>query len=111
MRAIAVLLQAIVNQEPLPGTEHALLIADSMLSPAMFIGGVLLWRKRALGYVVGLGLLFQASMLFVGLIVLLLIQPILTDAPILLGDVLVIAIMSLISFVPLGWYARGVLSA
>jgi hypothetical protein len=55
-----------------------------------------------------LGLLFQASMLFIGLIAFLLIQPVLTDAPFSLTDVLVVAVMGLVCFVPFGLFVRGV---
>jgi hypothetical protein len=61
--------------------------------------------------VAGLGLLFQASMLFVGLIFLLLLQPFLTAAPFAPVDVIVVSILGLICFVPLGLFARGVVNA
>lgn len=85
-------------------------VADLLLAPAWAIGGLLLWRRRALGYASGLGLLFQASMLFVGVILVVLLQPLLTGAPLALGDVLVLLVMGLVCFVPFGLFVRGVLS-
>lgn len=57
-----------------------------------------------------LGLLFQVSMLFVGLIVLLLVQPMITDAPFVLVDLAVILILGSVCFVPLALFVRGVVS-
>jgi hypothetical protein len=71
----------------------------------------LLWRKQALGYVAGAGLLFQTSMLFVGLILVLLLQPLLTNAPFALADVLVVLAMGLIAFIPFGLFLRGLARA
>jgi hypothetical protein len=75
------------------------------------VGGALLWRRQALGYVAGAGLLFQASMLFIGLIVFLLLQPALTGAPFALADVVVIAIFGLVCFVPFALFTRGLVKA
>jgi hypothetical protein len=74
---------------------------------ALIIGGVMLWRRKALGYVVGTGLLFNLSMLFVGLLAVMLLQPLLTDAPFSATDVMVIFVMTLLSFIPLILFIRG----
>jgi hypothetical protein len=107
-RVIAMVGGAQVNQTPIDSIDLAVMVADFVISPAMVIGGVLLWQRKALGYAAGLGLLFQASMLFIGLIAFLLIQPVLTDAPFSLTDVLVVAVMGLVCFVPFGLFVRGV---
>ena len=109
LRAIAVMVGAIGSQTSIAETELALL-ADFLTGPAWVIGGVLLWRRRQFGYVAGLGLLFQASMLFIGLIIFLLIQPFLTTEPFALIDVVVILILGLICFVPFALFVRGVAS-
>ena len=87
-------------------TQH---FSDFVVAPALVVGGVLLWRRKAFGYVVDLGLLFQASMLFIGLIVFLLVQPFLTAAPFALVDIVVVSILGMICFVPFALFARGVL--
>jgi hypothetical protein len=110
LRAIGVLVGALVNQTPIGTTELAVLISDFVTSPASIIGGVLLWRRKPLGYVAGMGLLFQTSMLFVGLILFMLLQPLLTAAPFSLADVVVVFIMGLVSFVPFALFVRGVVS-
>jgi hypothetical protein len=110
IRVVSVIANATISQTAVPATELPVLISDFLLAPAWAIGGVLLWRRKALGYVSGAGLLFQASMLFVGLIVFLLLQPLLTDAPFALMDIVVVSIMGLVCFVPFGLFVRGILS-
>jgi hypothetical protein len=110
LRAIAVIGGALISQTPIPAAERATLITDLLITPAWIVGGVLLWRRRALGYAVGTGLLYQASMLFIGLIVFMLLQPLLTDAPFMVVDTVVVSIMGLIFFVPFGLFIRGIVS-
>lgn len=111
LRALGVLIGALASQAAIGQAELALNVADFLVAPCLVIGGVLLWQRKAFGYVVGLGLLFQASMLFVGLILLLLLQPVLTGAPFAPVDVVVVAVLGLICFVPLALFARGVVDA
>jgi hypothetical protein len=110
LRAIGIMLSAISNQTPLANTEIALNIADLILAPAFIIGGLLLWRRAALGYVTGLGLLFQASMLFIGLIVILIVRPYITTAQFAPVDVLVVTLMGMLCFVPFVLFLRGLIS-
>jgi hypothetical protein len=108
--AIGTVVNHLVSKTPIADPELALQVTDFVISPAWVIGGILLWRRRPLGYVSGAGLLFQASMLFIGLIVLLLLQPLLTDAPFAPVDVVVTTILGLICFVPFGLFVRGLLA-
>ncbi len=110
LRVVGTIIGSISGGASIPQTELALHVADFMLSPALIIGGVSLWRRKGLGYVAGLGLLFQTSMLFIGLIVFLLIQPLITDAPFALVDTVVILVMGSICFIPFGLFVRGVLN-
>jgi hypothetical protein len=105
------MVEASVNQAVLPLSEIGLLIADLALSTIWIAGGILLLRKTPLGYTGGLGLLFVGSMLFVGLALILLLQPILMDAQFALIDVIVVIIMGSICFIPFGLFLRGVLTA
>jgi hypothetical protein len=109
-RALGMLAPAITEGAALPGTEVGVLVADISLSLLMIPGGIQLLQRKSLGYASGLGLLFAASSLFVGLILFLLLQPILTAAPFVLTDVIVIFLMGMICFIPLGLYLRGVIS-
>lgn len=111
-RAIAIIVEAFMNQTALPISEIGLLIADLALSVVWILGGILLLKRTPLGYASGLGLLFLGSMLFVGLALILLLQPLLiTDAQFASVDVIVVLIMGSICFIPFGLFLRGVLSA
>jgi len=99
---------ALAKQTEVPETELAVRIADAMIAPAWIVGGILLWRHKALGYVSGVGLLFQGSMLFVGLIAIILLQPFLTGVPVAWVDVIVLVLMGSVCFVPFGLFVRGV---
>jgi len=110
LRVIGVLAGAILNGVELPKTEIAVNIADFFITPAWIISGIQLWRRQPFGYVTGLGFLFQGSMLFIALIVFLLLQPVLTNAPLATIDIVVVLIMGLICFIPFGIFVRGVIS-
>jgi hypothetical protein len=103
----ALVAQALSGAAPLPGPELATAVADLLITPAWVAGGVLLWRRQAPGYVCGVGLLFQASMLFAGLLVFFLLQPLLAGVPFPAEDCAVIFAMGLFCFVPFGLFVRG----
>lgn len=103
LRGIAQLAQGAVS-----GPELAVTIADLLITPFWIMGGILLWRKHALGYACGLGLLFQGSMLFIGLLAFFILQPILSAVPFPRVDFIVIAVMGLVFFIPFGLFLRGV---
>ena len=84
------------------------LVADLITTPAWIVGGILLWRKQPHGYLSGVGLLFQASMLFVGLLIFFILQPILYAVPFPTSDFMVIFVMSLVCFIPFGLFVRGI---
>lgn len=90
--------------------DRALHVADLMIAPALILGGYLLWRRRALGYVVGAGLLFQVNMLFVGVIVVLVLQPLLSSGPLPVADIVVLAAMWFVGLVPFALFLRGIWS-
>ncbi len=107
LRATGTMIGALVNHTPIASAELSLLVSDFMITGTWIIGGVLLWRRNALGYTAGLGLLFQASMLFIGLIVYLILQPMLTGAAFAPVDILVVFLMGMICFIPFALFLRG----
>ena len=109
-RVIFVLVSSVISGIIPPETELAVNISDFLITPAWVIGGILLWRRKEFGYVTGLGLLFQGSMLFIALIIFLLLQPILTTAPFAIIDVVVTFAMGLICFIPFALFVRGVVT-
>jgi hypothetical protein len=111
LRAAAVLIGAVASQTPLGETEVALNSTDFLITPIWLICGLLLWRREPLGYVTGLGVLFQGCMLFIGLIFILIWQPILSAGPFPLVDVVVVFVMGLICFIPFGLFLRGAISS
>ena len=99
--------QHIIGSALLSKPEFATAIADVLIAPAWVIVGVLLWRKKAFGYVSGGGLLFQFSMLFIGLFIFFALQPVLAGIPFPLNDFIAVLVMSLVCFVPFGMFVRG----
>jgi hypothetical protein len=109
LRVLGIIVSALSNGNVISETDLAVNISDFLISPALIIGGLLLWRRNEFGYVAGLGLLFQASILFVALIIFLLLQPLITTAPFAAADVAIIFAMGLICFAPFALFMRGVL--
>jgi hypothetical protein len=107
-RIAGIIANAVTEQTPLPYTEIGVAVADVVLSVLLIVGGVLLLRRKALGYVSGLGLLFAASTLFIGLLIYFILQPFVSDVYFAWGDFLVVLLMSLICFVPFGLYVRSI---
>jgi hypothetical protein len=110
LRFAGMIVDALVRGTSIGTAEFATMIADFLVTPAWILGGVLLWRRRAMGYVAGAGLLFQTSMLFIGLIIFLILRPFLTGTPFAIVDVIVVSIMGSICFVPFGLFVRGVVT-
>jgi hypothetical protein len=92
------------------GANLAVTVADLLITPLWVIGGFLLWRKRPIGYAAGAGLLFQASLLFAGLLLFFILQPSLAGTPFALEDFMVIFAMALACFIPFGMVVRGIRS-
>lgn len=102
---------AFLSQIILAPLDISILIADISISILWIGGGILLLRKETLGYSSALGLLFAASMLFVGLIIFLLIQPAITSASFNLVDLIVVSMMGLILSIPFIVFLRGAIKA
>jgi len=73
----------------------------------MLIGGVLLWRRATLGYVVGAGLLFQFGLMPTGMAAISALQPVLTGSPIDVGAIVGLLIFSAVCFATLTFFVRG----
>ena len=102
--------QSITGSAVLSKPEFVTAIADVFLAPAWVIAGTFLWQKKAFGYVAGEGLLFQLSMLFIGLFVYFALQPVFSGVPFPVNDFVAVFTMSLVCFVPVGMFVRGILS-
>jgi hypothetical protein len=106
LRAVAEFFDGAVNW-----AAFGVLVADGLTTPFWILGGLYLWRKRPFGYISGAGLLLQASMLFVGLLIFFILQPFVTGAPFPLVDFVVILVMGLVVFIPFGLFWRGLIMA
>jgi hypothetical protein len=111
LRSIGQVFGALTSQAMLARPDLGVLVADLLATPVWVVGGVSLWQKQAFGYVIGTGLLFQASMLFVGLLVFFILQPFLATIPFPLGNFVVILVMGLVCFIPFALFVRGVVLA
>ena len=109
-RAIGMLVEASSSRAVLASPDYGTLVADLLLSTIWIVGGATLLARKPLGYSVGLGLLFSTVTLIAGLILFLLIEPALTAADFLIGDVVTVAIFGLICVIPFALYLRGVIS-
>jgi hypothetical protein len=86
-------------------------IADFVtVIPTCLIGGFLLWRRQALGYVAGAGLLLQYSLLFIGLAVVLAYPAFYDARPVDVSGVVTMLVFGLICFVLLALFVRGMVS-
>lgn len=106
-RSIGQVIGLLTGNITLEGAEFGVLTADLLTTPTWMIGGFLLWRKSPLGYASATGLLFQASMLFVGLLIFFILQPFLFTLPFRLEDFIVILVMGLFFFIPFGLFVRA----
>ncbi len=93
-----------------PAARH-IWIADLVLEvPAVFFGGILLWRREPLGFVAGAGLLFQYGVTPIALAAMMALQPFLTAAPVDMGAIIALLVFALVSLAPLAFFVRGAAS-
>jgi hypothetical protein len=90
-----------------PLGDKAVAVADLLVSSLWITGGILLLRHRPLGYSAGLGLLTAASSLFVGLVLYMLLNPLLTGMPLDSAGIITLLPMSLIALVPNYLFWKG----
>lgn len=108
--ALVTIWNAMMSNSVVQVIEIAPSLADIIVSILWIVGGILLLRRSTLGYVSGLGLLFAAIALIIGLILFLLLWPVLTEAVFSPTDVVVVSIMGLIIAIPFALFLRGVLT-
>jgi hypothetical protein len=79
--------------------------------PALFAGGVLLWRRAPLGYVVAAGLLLQAATYLIGLSAITVLQEVLTQVPFDAVAVVPGIVVGAVSLALLASFVRGAAEA
>ena len=94
-----------------PLGENAVSVADIVVSLGWLSGGILLLRKKLLGFSIGLGMLVAASFLFLGLVLFFFIAPLVSNRPFDWAEVITVLAMGLICFIPTGLFWRGVVKS
>jgi hypothetical protein len=101
----------LINETPVGPLDSMLWIADSAtLAPVLIAGGYLLWRRKALGYVGGAGMLLAYLMLFGGLVPVFVFPAFYDSSPIDVGGIVFALVMSVLCLVPLVRFVRGIVS-
>lgn len=90
--------------------EIGVLVADLVVSLVWVAAGVAMIRRSPAGHASGLGVLVLANLLFGGLVVFLLVEPVLTGTDPSVGDLVAVAAMWPVTLIPGVLYARGVAS-
>lgn len=103
------LVTALAGDAPAASAARHVWIADLALEvPAVLVGGALLWRRRPLGYVAGAGLLLQYGLTPLGLVASMVLQSVLTASPLDVSTSVALLVFSVVCFVPLAFFVRGV---
>ncbi len=103
---------ALANPAPGHLLDFPVWFADfAVVAPAWLIGGLLLWQRKALGYVAGAGLLLLGCMMFVGVIFALVFPALYTASPVDVAGIVFVLVVGLICFVPLAPFARGIVKS
>ena len=109
LMSLAQIITALTSLTPDYLLAYPVWIADfAVVAPAWLIGGLLLWQRKALGYVAGAGLLLVGSMLFVGIIFVMAFPAVYTASPVDLTGIIFVLVMGLICFVPFALFVRGI---
>jgi len=101
----------IAGQKPVNAMYLPPFIADFIvLAPTWLVGGIMLWRRQALGYVAGAGLLLLGGILFAGLGFVVAFPTLYAGSPINVAGVVTMLVMAMICFVPFALFLRGAAS-
>jgi hypothetical protein len=79
--------------------------------PALLLSGTLMVKRTPFGYLAGTSILLLTGVLFISLIPVLIAEGILSGTPVNIVDLLIVTISSLICFIPLEMFIRGILKA
>jgi hypothetical protein len=103
LREIALIVTAVSSRSPVSPPELAQWIDDFIVGcPPLIVVGLELFRRKALGYVGGAGLLLAYGVLSLSLV------PIMVSAsPIDVGGIVLVVIMAALCFAPFAFFVRG----
>lgn len=106
-RSAGIFWDAAAGGTTLPQSEIGVLAADIMLSLTLIGGGIQLILRKPLGYTLGPGLMLAVTSLFLGVILLVLVQPLFTGSPLDLEAVQVLIGMGFLFWIPAGFFLAG----
>jgi len=91
-----------------PAARHVWISDLALQAPAVLVAGVLLWRRQALGYVAGAGLLLQYGLSAIGFVASMALQALLSASAIDVVASVVLLVFGIVCFVPLVlFFLRG----
>lgn len=100
---------ALINQSKVDQLDIAHWIADFVVGiPSVIIIGFSMIRGKALGYTLGISLLLFLSVIFFGVVPVLIVKGIITNNPIEVIGIVVVLASSMICFIPLLFFIRGI---
>lgn len=108
VRQVVLIIGALMNNTVVDQQELALWIDDFTIgAPAMLLAGILLWKKKPLGYVAAPGLFMAYGILCLGLIPFMIVQSNLGGAEVMAADVVVLMVMAILCFIPFVFFVRA----
>jgi hypothetical protein len=111
VRQTASIVTTLTTQTPVDAIELSAWIADFTVAvPALLLGGFWLWRRDAIGYATGGGILLGYGLLALSLLPFFVWQSSYNASHLDLGGIIVILVMAGLCFVPLAFFARGAAS-
>ena len=111
VRQAALIVTALATQAPVHVQELAVWIDDFTVGvPAVLVGGILLWRRKALGHVAGAGLLLAYGVLALGVIPFMVLEARYTASRIDAAGIVLVLVMAALCFTPFGFFVRGAAS-
>lgn len=103
---------ALGENAPIDPVARHVWIADLALqAPAVLAAGVLLWRREALGYLAGAGLLLQYGLSAVGFVASMALRAVLTASPLDAVALVILLVFGVMCFVPLAFFVRAAMIA
>ncbi|MBN2048462.1 MAG: hypothetical protein JW750_11510 [Anaerolineaceae bacterium] len=108
VRVIGMMANAVVSGAEMSGVDFALNRADFLAAPAWMVSGMMLWERKGFGYAAGLGMLCAGSMLFIGLMVVLVARALMAGEALPWVDMGVVGAMGLVILIPFIGFLRGV---
>ena len=111
VRQAALIVTALATQAPVHVQELAVWIDDFTVGvPAVLVGRILLWRRKALGHVAGAGLLLAYGVLALGVIPFMVLEARYTASRIDAAGIVLVLVMAALCFTPFGFFVRGAAS-